>query len=255
MAVVNPKNFFGLEMESFMKKMFIDKYVSEVPEKYRSLRKWYAEAYTSDTPNNYVISKHAQETVEQIKLDEPRNVVNMVIENADPDGATYLLNKFEFFRYFPIKDRGTDDMMCIWMKKELLKTTVMGEDFDDFYIRYESWRLSEGEIYHPVDDRLPVIVQFIKTMIFVKCSNVEAYEMKSGQKIRPPRMTDNKWINKSGTTVTLINADWNRMYIKTEGFSVRGHIRFQRHGKENKLIKIVYIDSYQKKGYKRKFHS
>ncbi len=254
MAVVNSKNYFGLEMDEMTKEMVIEKYIKEVPEQYRSVRKWYARAYTTDTDINYLISKHALETIEQIKMDNPEKVVDMIIEKADPEGATFLINKNEFFRYMPIEDRGTKDMMCIYMRRVPTGTQIMG--FKDWYVEYESWRLSAGgEINHPTDKRLPVIIQFIKIMIFVKCSNVETYFMKPMEKARPPQMADSRWINKSGKEVTLVNADWNRMYIKAEGFKVRGHIRFQRHGEGNKLIKLIWIDSYEKKGYKRTFHN
>lgn len=260
MAVVNRKNFLGLELSDWHKQMLAEKFISQGPTEHRELREHYITLYTSDTENNYVISKPAQETIENIKLDDPVKTFPMIIEKADDQG-TLLLNKEEFFRYYRINQTGEDHLIGIWVKKELDpngKTAMIdGEMVKDFYFYYESFRIMPDEFSHPdmYKGMHPKIKEFIKTLIFVKCSNIETYLMRPMEKARPPKMQDSKWINKAGIPVTLVNADWNRMYIKAEGFKVRGHVRFQRHGKENKEIKIIYIDSYTKKGYKRQFHN
>lgn len=266
MAVVNPKNYFGLEMDDHTKQMFVQKFLSEVDERSglvdKRARNTFALMYMHDTRTNYVLSKTAQETIGMIKLDKPANVFSMIIENAD-EQATFLLDKDRFIRYYRTNDIGDDSLAAIYCQRHEVEggQTFVYKDqkMKDYYLTYETFRIMKDDFAHPDKTLKGImhekIVEFIKTLIFVKCSNVESYEMKPMEKARPPKMQDNKWINKSGRHVTLVNADWNRMYVKTEGFMVRGHVRFQRHGKENKLIKIIYIDSYQKKGYKRQFHS
>ena len=252
MAIINSKNYFGLEMNPILREKIIEKYVSEVGDEFKPLRKWYIEAYTTDTDLNYVLSKSAQDTIDKIKLDKPEKVLSLIIENADPGGATFLLNKDEFYRYLPVEDKGTKDLMCIYMKRVLVNHTKLGQPMSDYYITYESWRIRDGHINHPVNNDLPEILRFIKMMIFIKCSNVEVFEMKPNEKARPPQMRDKKWINKSGFNVILVNSDWNRLYIRTEEFKVRGHLRFQRHGPKNALVKLIWINPYVKQGYKRK---
>lgn len=252
MAVINPKNYYGLGMSDFDKSMFIAGWMKELPEgEDAQVRSHYGNLYMTSTRQNYVLSKPAQETIEKIKLSDPIKVFKMIIEHADYEGATILIDNNTFFRYFPIRDRGVNDLSCIWIQRQWI------DDHTNYFLNYDGWRIMEHEYSHP-DHILGMkdnILQFIKSLIFLKCTNVESYLMKPQQKARPPHLKDSKWINKSGLDVTLVNADWNRMYIKSEEFAVSGHVRLQPHGKENKQIKIIWIDSYTKKGYKRQFHS
>lgn len=242
MAVINPKNYFGLHMSSLQKKMFTAKFAELGPDV--EARKHFAEIYTSDTDKNYLISEPALETINNIKVKNPYKILPLFFQSLQDGRATILLNKNHFFRY----EKDGDSLICIYMRKIPLES-------GNFYIDFDAFRLTPAKIFHTQEYQYPdpihdAIKMFIKVLIFLKCTNVvEIFEMKPKQKARVEHCNDKKWINKSGITVTLVNSDWNKMYYRTEEFEVSGHARFQRHGKGNQLVKLIWIDSYEKKGY------
>lgn len=260
MAVINSKNYFGLDLSQMEQDMFVEAFVREGTKFGASpfLREQYAKLYMEPRDKHYLLSRHAYETIGQINISDPANVFEMILEHSD-DNAMILVDKNQFFSYHHMDEIGEDSLCGFWGERVYTGETMEVGDkiFHDYYFNYEAFRIMKDDYSHP--DKLkglhPKIIEFVKALIFIKCSNIEAYPMKPMQKARPPQMADSKWINKSGTEVILVNADWNRMYVKSEGFKVRGHIRFQRHGKENKLVKLIWIDSYEKSGYKRQFHS
>lgn len=263
MAVVNPNNYFGLDLSEMEKAMFKEAFLKEGVERGKgrmdlAIREQYADMYMTSTEINYLLSNEARATVDKIKLSNPIDVFEMIIEAAD-EGATILLGKDHYFRYYRIDDIGDDCLVCFWGERVFTgnEGVVDGKVIKDFYFNYETFRIMKDDWSHPdmlEKGLIPEIILFVKAIIFISCTNVEPYVMKPSQKARPVNMADKKWINKSGMEVTLINADWNRMYISTDGFDVQGHIRFQRHGKGNKEVKIIYINPYRKQGYQRKYH-
>lgn len=51
--------------------------------------------------------------------------------------------------------------------------------------------------------------------------------------------------------VTMVNSKWNITTIRLDGFTVSGHFRLQPYGEGLSLRKIIFIDPFEKKGYKR----
>lgn len=61
-----------------------------------------------------------------------------------------------------------------------------------------------------------------------------------------------KYSNKSGTPVRFLTSTYLKTIIRTEGFKVRGHWRWQPFGKDRKDRKLIFINTYEKKGYIRR---
>jgi len=61
-----------------------------------------------------------------------------------------------------------------------------------------------------------------------------------------------KTINESNVDVKLISSNWFYNIVRTEGFNVRGHFRLQPCGEGMQDRKLIYINDFQKHGYKRK---
>lgn len=61
-----------------------------------------------------------------------------------------------------------------------------------------------------------------------------------------------KLINDLKVPLTVVTSKWNITSIRTEGFSVSGHLAIRWTGEGRKIAKIVFIPPFEKKGYIRK---
>ena len=50
--------------------------------------------------------------------------------------------------------------------------------------------------------------------------------------------------------IEIVDSSWWKTIIRTEGFSVQGHLRWQPHGINNSQKKLIWINEFQKHGYK-----
>lgn len=63
------------------------------------------------------------------------------------------------------------------------------------------------------------------------------------------RLHNCKYQNKSKYPLTILNANYLKTSIRTEGFKVRGHFRWQPYGPNRTKRKLIFIDSFEKSGY------
>jgi hypothetical protein len=109
----------------------------------------------------------------------------------------------------------------------------------------------DGEIAYQEFCKLDMtpIVDFLFTFVlFKKYVEVETVVLKPKQKTKVQRQ---KYFNESSNDVTIIDSTYFRTII-VEGFSVRGHFRWQRYGKGLEQKKLIWIDEFEKKSYVRK---
>lgn len=60
-----------------------------------------------------------------------------------------------------------------------------------------------------------------------------------------------KYVNETKNNVTILDSTWFTTIVKSEGFGVRGHFRFQPYGPGMQLRKLVWIEPFEKEGYTR----
>lgn len=75
-------------------------------------------------------------------------------------------------------------------------------------------------------------------------------------KIVLPKRKENhigvKYVNETNRKIEILDSTWFTTIIRSEGFGVRGHFRFQVSGKERSERKLIWISDFEKTGYTRK---
>jgi len=57
--------------------------------------------------------------------------------------------------------------------------------------------------------------------------------------------------NSTSIPIEVIDSTWFTTIVRTEGFAVNGHFRFQPCGQSREQRKLIWIDGFEKKGYTR----
>lgn len=90
----------------------------------------------------------------------------------------------------------------------------------------------------------------MRILAFVELGDIEIIELKSGRNNHAAQKAD-KITNGSNNTVYVVDSSWNKLIIRTDGFAVRGHFRLQPCGENMKDRKLIWIDAFEKHGYRR----
>lgn len=60
-----------------------------------------------------------------------------------------------------------------------------------------------------------------------------------------------KYVNETKSAIEVLDSTWFTTIVKSDGFMVRGHFRFQPYGPNNSLRRLQWIDGFEKEGYTR----
>ena len=90
----------------------------------------------------------------------------------------------------------------------------------------------------------------ISILLFKHYAKVETREMKPDEKIKD-LITKEKHLNRSNSSVTILDCTWFTNIIRNTPFGVRGHFRLQpKKNEEGEWIKeLIYIEPFMKNGY------
>lgn len=95
---------------------------------------------------------------------------------------------------------------------------------------------------------ISVIADILTMVLFFKYCEVETKVVKGNKK-------DNhigvKYVNETTTDVEILDSTWFTTLVKSDGFHVRGHFRFQPCGQGMSDRKLIWISDYDKEGYTR----
>lgn len=61
-----------------------------------------------------------------------------------------------------------------------------------------------------------------------------------------------KYVNETKSKIEVLDSSWFTTIVRSEGFNVRGHFRFQPCGKGLTDRKLIWISDFEKEGYTRK---
>ena len=95
-----------------------------------------------------------------------------------------------------------------------------------------------------------VVDRWVKMLCFMYFSDPKFELLKAGRKYGTTR--HNRIKNETKSDYTVVNSKWNTTVVRTEGFTVSMHPRWQPCGKGNKERKLIMIDEFQKSGYTRR---
>lgn len=71
-------------------------------------------------------------------------------------------------------------------------------------------------------------------------------------KNRRAKVGGNKYLNETDKRISILDCTWFTNLVVSGKFGVSGHLRWQRHGPNNSLKKLIWIDEFEKDGYTRK---
>lgn len=63
--------------------------------------------------------------------------------------------------------------------------------------------------------------------------------------------TGEKYVNETKHDVEILDSSWFTTIVRTEGFGVTGHLRWQPCGPGRREVKLIYVEPFEKQGYTR----
>lgn len=93
-----------------------------------------------------------------------------------------------------------------------------------------------------------VIADILSMVLFFKYCDIETKIIKGNRKENHIGV---KYVNETKSDIEVIDSTWFTTIVKSEGFHVRGHFRFQPCGQGLKDRKLIWISDYDKDGYTR----
>lgn len=93
--------------------------------------------------------------------------------------------------------------------------------------------------------------EIMRILTFVELGDIEVKMLEAGRN-NGGKKNLNKITNTSQKTVYVVDSNWNTLVIRTEGFAVRGHFRLQPCGHNMADRKLIWIDAFEKHGYRRR---
>lgn len=193
-----------------------------------------AEFYTIKNPktHNFLIQKPVLDYSALIKIKE--NFSCVVFKNIREGEHLYLLGKSEFFRF--VKFNGVIRGMY-WNRESKIAFEIgLHLEKDRYYYPH----LYSDEFY-----------RLLKLMTYVEIGEVEVVIIEAGRNNGKTKK-NGKVTNQSEFTVYVVDSTWNKFIIRTEGFGVIGHFRLQPCGVNHIDRKLIWIDAFEKHGYKRR---
>ena len=182
-------------------------------------------------PYQYLIMPSVHACAEVIKVNE--NFSCSVFGKVKDGEHVYLLGKDEFFRF--VKFNGAIRGLY-WnrAKREAFEIGLLLID-NQYYFPGE---FTEG------------FSRMVKLMTFIELGDTEVVVLEKGRNNGKSK-SEGKIANMTESTVYVVDSSWNKIIIRTDGFGVRGHFRLQPCGANMADRKLIWIDAFEKHGYKR----
>lgn len=114
---------------------------------------------------------------------------------------------------------------------------------DHIYKEFPNY--TEYEVINELDNYLhTLVVSFVN---FIKYAKIETKTIDGSKSVKEFGC---KYQNESRSSVTILNSSWFTNIVRSEGFKVRGHFRFQPKKKDGEWTKeLIWINDFEKNGY------
>lgn len=93
---------------------------------------------------------------------------------------------------------------------------------------------------------ISVIADILTMVLFMKYCPLEVKEIKAGRK---DFHIGTKYVNETKIDIQILDSKWFTTIVRSEGFHVRGHYRFQACGPGRQKMELVWVKDYDKDGY------
>lgn len=187
-----------------------------------------------------LLSTKAIPLIKKLSLDKIKDHQWTLIDKIEDGHYVIILNKDEFLKIWKYDNRV---VVAIFTRKNgeeqyaMINFTI---DTQEVYVKDDFLMLGCYE-------------HFLKSMMFIKFTKPETVLIQGGARKKHNGV---KVSNKSRLDVTMVDANWNKITIRTTGFMVGedtgGFWAIRRAGHKKQDIKVVWINPYQKNGYVRK---
>jgi hypothetical protein len=97
-------------------------------------------------------------------------------------------------------------------------------------------------------DEMSVIADVFSLILFLKYCDLETKEVKGNSRATH---IGTKYVNETKNNIQILDSTWFTTLVRSDGFHVRGHFRFQPCGQGMKDRKLIWISDYDKEGYTR----
>jgi len=93
---------------------------------------------------------------------------------------------------------------------------------------------------------ISVMADIFTLILFMKYCELETKDIKAGKKDIHIGI---KYVNDTSSNIQILDSTWFTTIVRSEGFHVRGHFRFQPCGQGMKDRKLIWISDFDKTGY------
>ncbi|WP_126247977.1 hypothetical protein [Chitinophaga rhizosphaerae] len=197
---------------------------------------------------HYLIMNSVLEMGEKVRVKEPFELEWL---NQVSDGKRQLSFGDTFIRYE--KSGNRINALAARNSKTSEGSSYLSYSFFNFDLAQKS--ISEHYAADDYDNGAPMPLKdfdaYAKTtlyqlIIFMELADIEEVILPPGRS-HGVRKNQEKVLNDARFPITKVTTSWNKV-IRTSGFDVRGHIRKQRWGPQNKYRKLIWIDQFHKEG-------
>ena len=199
------------------------------------------------------------------RWDEKSDIICLIVklEDVDPEHIQDVKDMQELFKLpdYKIREIITERRQngkITPLEADILLNSIKNQDFRNLAskgIKYYVFGIDphSGRLLFPNDDKNEdfekEMMNFVKLLLFTELSEIETVILNPGQSNGTKK--EGKHLNESSVPVTIVDSTWNKNIIRTEGFTVRGHLRLQPHGPCRQYRKLIFIDEFEKQGYSR----
>ena len=199
-------------------------------------KEFFAEIISEKNNKFYYLTNTVKEISDKVKVGNNFNYT--LLNTIDNKKCTYIPDKNRFFRF-----RKTDDNLYVLFVEFNTETD---------YISYNSFRVDiiNNKVYNADFQSFKILEELVKYLIFIELSDVELKLLLPNNKIGSLKKGD-AIKNLTKIPITIVDSDWNKIIVRSEGFNVSGHLRLQACGYNLSERKLLWINPYEKKGYIR----
>lgn len=186
----------------------------------------------TENSKHYLICESVYKAAELIKIGE--SFTSRTFKDIKLGKYVYLLGK--------------DRMVSFGVGIGLMNGFYWGREsrtFFEFFLNIKTGK------FHVDEDCPELFSELMKIITFVELGDIEVTTLEGGKSNNKPKNAG-KITNTSDYTVYVVDSSWNKLIIRTTGFAVRGHFRLQPCGPQMIDRKLIWVDAFEKHGYKRR---
>ncbi len=202
-------------------------------------KRWLSQLFEDNQFTTYFITEPAQRSAQRVRLRKIGDKFDYsVLKTLRRQSSTYILSRYAFFRFIVANDQ------ILIMYIDLSPTAKY--NWEIFPIDYE-----RGILTTEAQESEAILAHNLLQLItFVELTDPEIVIMPPTV-VRRGRMppTDR---NDTPSNIHIVNADWNKMIIRTDDISVCGYYRVVR---KKGVMASVFVRPHVRHGFKRRASS